>query len=77
MSLAREWLQSCLTEHPTCSRNNERNFQLPKRLIFVGGEGDDPYIYQSGPGECGSWVSLSMYSIISPSPTSQGVGNLS
>jgi hypothetical protein len=54
-SNGREWLEDCLERHELCG---SRSGPLPKRVIDVGSDTDDPRIYTTS-SEIGTYVALS------------------
>ncbi|KAH8601736.1 heterokaryon incompatibility protein-domain-containing protein [Bisporella sp. PMI_857] len=59
LSLAQEWLKSCLTSHRHCAPESGRLHKLPTRLLRIGKHGDQVHLYRAKKNEFGSWVSLS------------------
>lgn len=53
--IASKWLQNCLETHSECPKQLSR---LPSRVIDVGSDEKDPFLYISK-GERGSWLALS------------------
>ncbi|KAH8587411.1 heterokaryon incompatibility protein-domain-containing protein [Bisporella sp. PMI_857] len=58
LSLARNWLDSCLSFHTICARAGETECSLPTRLLHVGTFGDKIELCNTQ-GGLGSWIALS------------------
>jgi len=56
LGLASSWIADCMNKHPECQQPECR--LLPTRLIDVGSNGDEPYLY-IGHQEKGKYVALS------------------
>ncbi|KZM26792.1 hypothetical protein ST47_g2063 [Ascochyta rabiei] len=56
---AREWLNCCLQNHGSLQCPSVERATLPTRVICVGDEVNQPYLYESKPGEEGVWAALS------------------
>jgi hypothetical protein len=50
------WMDECKGDHPECMQRND--MVLPSRVIDVGSEGNDPYLFIAG-GQTGRWITLS------------------
>lgn len=53
-----EWLNDCLQNHPSCAEKLLQKVPLPTRVIDVGDDLSDPFLYITR-GEIGSWAALS------------------
>ena len=58
LSVAEEWLRTCLHEHKECSRLCEHSSPLPTRVIDVGDEDSYPRLVTSN-GKIEPWIALS------------------
>ena len=58
-SQARTWLDNCIRNHRSYQYHQPNSSLLPTRVICVGGESTEPYLYETSPGEKGDWAALS------------------
>lgn len=58
LSVAADWLTTCLNEHEKCSRATHHEKPLPTRVIDVGAECISPKLLTSH-GKIGTWIALS------------------
>ena len=60
--LVNVWLKGCVKSHKECNRTPDgTRLRLPGRLIDVGSDTQDPFLFQSEESSApyGSWVALS------------------
>jgi Heterokaryon incompatibility protein (HET) len=56
--LIKLWIAECQREHPGCKEKHKAARSLPTRVLDVGDEEHDPYLYSSN-GECEEYIALS------------------
>ncbi|KAK0657957.1 heterokaryon incompatibility protein-domain-containing protein, partial [Cercophora newfieldiana] len=59
VSLARKWLQGCLSSHPECRRPEPSEPQLPTRVVAVGSCDEETRVVVTKPGDRGEYAALS------------------
>lgn len=56
---ANKWLDHCLNTHRGCFPETYTATTLPSRVIAVGDATQNPYLYETAPGETGTYAALS------------------
>jgi hypothetical protein len=56
---AKGWLRHCLDSHVDCSASTDSLAKLPTRVIVVGHDSENPYLYETEDGERGNYAALS------------------
>lgn len=66
---SRKWLDHCLQSHNITGCGKPVQNKLPTRLLSIGNSPEDPFIYETAPGETGAYAALS-YCWVSQEPVS-------